>query len=81
MEHMRKGLYKVRLDPQLKEVIDLKKYTSLNHRSDTPCYLFKINGRIVFSDGEKFYTYDDIADSIIPYELMNDQLGSLRGIH
>ncbi|MEG2331821.1 MAG: hypothetical protein RSB62_05925 [Bacteroides sp.] len=81
VEHMRKGLYKVRLDPQLKEVIDLKKYTSLNHRSDTPCYLFKINGRIVFSDGEKFYTYDDIADSIIPYELMNDQLGSLRGIH
>ena len=43
--------------------------------------MFKVNGRVAFSDGRNFYTYDDMADSIIPYKAMNEQLATLRGIH
>lgn len=81
VEHSHKGLFRVRLDPEFKRVVDLRKYSSLNALPETPCYLFKINGRIVFSDGEWFYTYDDIADTIILYRAMNEQLSRLKGIH
>lgn len=37
--------------------------------------------RVVFSNGEIFYTYEDMNDSIIPYESMNEQLADLKGIH
>lgn len=40
--------------------------------------LFKINGRVVFSNGETFYTYEDMNDSIIPYESMNEQLAGFE---
>ena len=35
---------------------------------------------MVFSNGEYFYTYEDMTDSIVPYETMNEQLAELREI-
>lgn len=81
VQHMRKGLYRVRLDEALKQVTDLKQYDSLSGNPGGHCYLFKVNGRVAFSDGRNFYTYDDMADSIIPYKAMNEQLAALRDIH
>lgn len=81
VQHMRKGLYRLRLDEELKQVTDLKQYDSLSGNQGGNCYLFKVNGRVAFSDGRNFYTYDDMADSIIPYKAMNEQLATLRGIH
>ena len=81
VQHMRKGLYRLRLDEELKQVTDLKQYDSLSGNQGGNCCLFKVNGRVAFSDGRNFYTYDDMADSIIPYKAMNEQLATLRGIH
>lgn len=80
-QHLRKGLYRLRISPDLNRVEDTKKYLKLGDVEDSNFALFKINGRVVFSNGESFYTYEDMNDSIVPYEAMNEQLAELREIH
>jgi DNA-binding CsgD family transcriptional regulator len=80
-QHMRKGFYRFRIDVDSMEVTDLKRYTTLGDRKDNSFALFKVHGRVVFSNGDAFYTYDDMHDSIIPYLAMNRQLAELKEIH
>lgn len=79
-KHLRNGLYRFRIDPDMKLVKDVRKYESLGEVEGGSFTLFKINGRVVFSNGEYFYTYEDMTDSIVPYETMNEQLAELREI-
>ena len=79
-KHLRNGLYRFRIDPDMKLVKDVRKYESLGEVKGGSFTLFKINGRVVFSNGEYFYTYEDMTDSIVPYETMNEQLMELKGI-
>lgn len=77
--HMYKGIYKIRLDEQLQQVVQQDFYTVLDSaRLPTmPMRTMKLRGRIVISDGNSFFTYDDIAQKIIPYDQLNQQLQSL----
>ena len=79
-KHLRNGLYRFRIDPDMKQVKDVRKYEGLGEVKGGSFTLFKINGRVVFSNGEYFYTYEDMTDSIVPYETMNEQLMELKGI-
>ena len=79
-KHLRNGLYGFRIDSDMKQVKDVRKYESLGEVKGGSFTLFKINGRVVFSNGEYFYTYEDMTDSIVPYETMNEQLMELKGI-
>lgn len=79
--HLRNGLYRFRLDSELKSVKEVKKYESLGDVKGGSFALFKINGRVIFSNGERFYTYEDMTDSIVPYEIMNEQLHELKDIN
>lgn len=81
VKHLRKGLFRFRINPDLKRVEDVRTYMELGDVKDGDFSLFKINGRVIFSNGEMFYTYEDMNDSIIPYESMNEQLADLKGIH
>lgn len=81
VRHLRKGLYRLRISSDLKRVEALRKYMELGGVKDGSFPLFKINGRIVFSNGEAFYTYEDMNDSIVPYTTMNEHLPELRDIH
>ncbi len=80
-KHLRNGLYRLRIDSTMKSATDVRKYESLGGVEGGSFALFKINGRVIFSNGESFYTYEDMTDSIVPYEAMNDQLKELKGIH
>lgn len=79
-KHLRNGLYRFRIDSDLKRVNDIRKYESLGNVKGGSFTLFKINGRVVFSDGEAFYTYEDMTDSIVSYVAMNEQLVGLKAI-
>ena len=81
VKHLRKGLFRLRISQDLKRVEDLKMYMELGDVKDGNFSLYKINGRVVFSNGKAFYTYEDMADSIISYEVMNEQLPELKGIN
>ena len=63
-KHLRNGLYRFRIDPDMKRVGDIRKYNNLGNVKGGSFTLFKINGRVVFSNGEAFYTYEDMTDSI-----------------
>lgn len=79
-EHLIKGLYRFKISQNLEWVEDVKAYEQLGNIKDSRFALFKINGRVTFSNGEEFYTYEDMNDSIVPYKVMNEQLGELKGI-
>lgn len=79
-KHLRNGLYRFRIDPDMKRVGDIRKYNNLGNVKGGSFTLFKINGRVVFSNGEAFYTYEDMTDSIVPYAAMNEQLMELKAI-
>ena len=80
VEHMRKGLFRLRISPDLKELQEVRPYMKLGNVEDAHFTLFKVNGRVVFSNGEAFYTYEDVNDSIVPYDSMNEQLAELTDI-
>ncbi|MEL5893369.1 triple tyrosine motif-containing protein [Bacteroides sp. GD17] len=80
-KHLRNGLYRFQIDSDLKYVENVKKYENLGDVKGGSFTLFKINGRVVFSNGEAFYTYEDMNDSIVPYETMNEQLSELKEIN
>lgn len=79
-KHLRNGLYRFRISPDMKHVTGIKKYERLGDAERGNIALFKINGRVAFSDGERFYTYEDLTDSIVPYQTINKQLPGLKGI-
>ena len=81
VEHWQKGLYRLKINDKLNEVENVRAYMSLGDVSDSRFALFKINGRIVFSNGDEFYTYEDMNDTIVPYKSMNEQLAELKNIH
>lgn len=37
--------------------------------------VFKVENRIVFTTGEKLYTYDDLKDTIVEHSALNEKLG------
>jgi DNA-binding CsgD family transcriptional regulator len=43
--------------------------------------VFKVENQIVFTTGEKLFTYDDINDSIISYDRLNRDLGKYATAH
>jgi len=69
--HITKGLYRVELDDSLRHLKEVKKYDrSSGFAGNSQVGVFKVNNRIVFINEGHFYTYDDLNDSIVPYNLL-----------
>lgn len=80
-KHWQKGIYHLRISDDLHCIKEIKNYQELGNNKTSFTSLFKVNGRVVFSDGLMFYTYEDLNDSIVPYDAMNQQLPELKNIH
>ena len=80
--HVEKGLFKVKLDNNLEKAQEIKLYKSLSEdRPQEKIYVSKIGGRIIFGNGIQLYTYDDLTDSIISFDKLNEQLGEFKSLH
>lgn len=80
--HMRRGVYKLRLNDQQTEVIDARYYGKNSVFSqEYGIHVFKLENRIVFTTGDKLYTYDDLNDSILPLDQVNSGVGSYSKSH
>ncbi len=77
--HMYKGFYRLRVDRNIRNVVEQQYYTTLDSSQNfrTPLKIMKLRGRIVFSDFRKFYTYDDIKRQIVPFEQLNADLSGM----
>ncbi|MGL4292044.1 MAG: two-component regulator propeller domain-containing protein [Bacteroidales bacterium] len=76
--HHYKGLYRLRMDDSLKNVVQQEYFASLDSLNNAQIAICKIDKRVVFSDGIRLYVYNDIEQKIIPYERLNSQLDELR---
>lgn len=77
VSHAYKGLYKLRLSPDLKKVADIKSYTSEQGLpGEFNINLFNLQNQIVFSTAKGFMKYDHISDRFSSYESLNKKLGS-----
>ncbi|MDO9153378.1 MAG: hypothetical protein Q7U47_06685 [Paludibacter sp.] len=74
--HLHQGLYAIQLNNDLRKIEHLETYTTLDGKNSFNTNVFTINGRVVFTDHTKFYTYDDIGKKIIVYHELNEQLNS-----
>lgn len=77
--HMYKGLYRLRLDDRIQRVVLREFYPALDSSAAAtkPIRAMKLMGRMVFTNGNAFYTYDDIAQKITPFEPLNRELPQL----
>ena len=77
VSHAYKGIYRIRLSPDLKRAVSVKYY---DQRYGLPgsynINVFNLDNRIVFSSDAGFYIYDDIADRFEKYSQLNSKLGT-----
>lgn len=71
---LNRGLLRIKLDSDRKEVRKEEYIRSLGNVSDSLFSVMKISGRVVFSNGKGFFTYDSLKDTIVPYDTMNSDL-------
>lgn len=72
--HTRKGIYKLKMDRNRTEFIGNEFISCIGDSSRTQIGVFNVGGRIVFTDGKQFHTYNDLSDSIVPYDRLNTHL-------
>ncbi|MGQ1888986.1 two-component regulator propeller domain-containing protein [Thermophagus sp. OGC60D27] len=75
--HLYHGLYKLNLNESLDSVVQIKHYGKDSNiwRKGSSLRVFNIENRIIFSNNDSLYTYDDLTDQIVPYEFLNNHLG------
>ncbi len=77
--HMHRGVFKLQLNDERDSVITSKYYGENSvFGKDHSIHVFKIENRIVFTTEERLYTYNDLSDTIIPYQFLNEQLGEFK---
>lgn len=73
--HMHQGMFRITLNPDLKTISHIQEYKSLDEQNPSIVYTYTLNNRVVFSDNNRFYVYDDLKNKIVPYEELNLSLG------
>lgn len=81
--HMYKGVYRLRVDERLHNVVEKEYFSSLDSLQSgfNPVRVMKLKGRIIFADGNAFYTYNDMAQKIISFDQLNNDLPGLADSH
>ncbi|MDR1783084.1 MAG: hypothetical protein LBR13_02315 [Dysgonamonadaceae bacterium] len=79
--HNKKDLFRIRLNDEMTAIEDMREYDKVGKYEAIKPGVFKIDNRIVFTTGNLLFTYDDINDTIIPYEKLNRELGNLAKAH
>lgn len=80
--HTTRGMYKLTLDEKLSSIKSQRYYESLDGEHPSgKIRISRINGRTVFYDNSKIYTYDDMQDKIVPYKTQGDsRIDGILGI-
>lgn len=80
--HMRRAIYKLQLNDTQDSVTNTT-YYGINSvfKKEYNIHVFKVENRIVFTTGDSLFTYDDMHDTIIPYTMLNESLGSFQQAH
>jgi DNA-binding CsgD family transcriptional regulator len=72
--HMYRGIFRLKFDNR-DSLIYNHYYGKSVFGKENNIHVFKVEGRIVFTSGEKLYTFDDLRDTIVEYAALNEKLG------
>ncbi|MBV5313371.1 MAG: regulator [Prolixibacteraceae bacterium] len=75
--HLYRGIFRLKFD-QRDSLIYNRYFGESVFGKDHSIHVFKVESRIVFTTGEKLYTFDDLKDSITDYVSLNEKLGDFR---
>ena len=75
LEHARKGVYRCVFSEDMSQLKSLRFYGS---RGAGRLRLFKIGERVIFSDGDNIFVYDDNSDNIVFHEGLNRFFKNIR---
>lgn len=73
--HAYKGLYKIKFDKNYDTITSIKNYNKKGVFSDFNVRVYKIKSDICFKTNDGWLKYQPILDSIVPYDLLNDNFG------
>ncbi|HZL10691.1 MAG TPA: triple tyrosine motif-containing protein [Prolixibacteraceae bacterium] len=75
--HLYRGIFRLKFNSRDSLVYN-RYYGNDVFGKDNNIHVFKVENRIVFTTGEKLYTFDDLRDTITDYKTMNQQLGNFQ---
>jgi len=75
--HLYRGIFRLKFD-QRDSIIYNRYYGDDVFGKDHDIHVFKVENRIIFTTGEKLYTFDDLKDSITEYFSLNEKLGNYK---
>ena len=77
--HTQKGLFRLNLNQALDSVV---RYKLFGKEKGLPkeryIRMSRIDNRIIFTTGKALYTYNDLNDSIVPYNKLEDRIGGFN---
>ena len=73
--HAYKGLYKIKFDKNYDSITSIENYNKKAVFSDFNIRLYKIKSDICFKTNDGWLRYQPILDSILPYDLLNENFG------
>lgn len=76
--HLQHGLYAIKLSDDLEAIAEQQYFDSFNDDGPLPIRVSSVSGRVVFSDAKQIWTYDDIKKTIVPYNELNEILGTFK---
>lgn len=76
--HPYKGVFSLELNATLDSVTKIKNYASKGLHSEYKAAVFNLDSRIIFPSVEGWLVYDNLNDTIIPYENLNSKLKEFR---
>ncbi|MFO7668408.1 MAG: hypothetical protein R6W31_02000 [Bacteroidales bacterium] len=79
--HMHRGIYRMRLNDARDSVLNTIYHGEEVFGKGYDIQVFKIENRIVFTTGDRMYTYTDLDDRIVNYPQMNQALGRYARSH
>ncbi len=78
--HMHRGIFRLRVD-QERDSVRIVSYYGENSifGKDDHLQVFKVENRVVFTTGEKLYTFDDLRDTLVSFDGLNRSAGRYAG--
>ncbi len=77
--HTNKGVYRLRPDVGFEEFLEVRYFgKEEGFHTNRKLLVAKVDNRIVFCSRKLIYTYDDLKESIIPYDFLNEGLGIFK---
>lgn len=73
--HAYDGLYKIRFNESYDSIISNESYANKGLLSNYNVRVYNIKNNICFKTNEGWQKYEPLLDSIVPYKLLNDNLG------